>query len=163
MAEEADHCNQTFGKGVNQLFWIALISGPSISAIKGVVVMHRMMNSVIFSAFLAGAAWLGASPVAFAAVRDGTWSVLIITEKGECDRGYRYKVKVANGRISYAGDAGIDMAGTVAPDGALKVSIKAGEKGANGTGRLSSRTGAGVWRGIGTSGSCAGRWEAELE
>ena len=56
----------------------------------------------------------------------------------------------------------IDLAGTVAPDGAAKVSIKAGDKGASGTGRLSARTGAGIWRGIGTSGSCAGRWEAEL-
>jgi hypothetical protein len=125
--------------------------------------MQRMMNSVIFSAFLASAAWMSSSPAALAAVHDGIWRVLIITEKGECDRGYRYEVKVANGRISYAGDGGIDMAGTVTPDGALKVSIKAGEKGASGTGRLSSRTGAGVWRGIGTSGSCAGRWEAELE
>jgi hypothetical protein len=124
--------------------------------------MRRVVNS-IFSAMLAGAALVGPSPAAFAAVHDGTWSVLIITEKGECDRGYRYEVKVANGQISYAGNAGVDMAGTVAPDGALKVSIKLGEKGASGTGRLSMRSGAGVWRGIGASGSCAGRWEAELK
>ena len=104
MAEAADPCNQTIGRGVSPLFSIALISGHSISAIKGVVVMHRMMNSVIFSAFLAGAAWVGPSPAVFAAVRDGNWSVLIITEKGECDRGYHYEVKVANGRVSYRGD-----------------------------------------------------------
>ncbi len=46
---------------------------------------------------------------------------------------------------------------------ATKVSIKVGDKGANGTGHLSGRTGAGVWRGVGANGSCAGRWEAELE
>jgi len=124
--------------------------------------MRRVMNS-IFSAMLVGAALVGPSPAAFAAVHDGTWSVLIITEKGECDRGYRYEVKVANGQISYAGNAGVDMVGTVAPDGALKVSIKLGEKGASGIGRLSTHTGAGVWRGIGANGSCTGRWEAELE
>jgi hypothetical protein len=135
---------------------------PSIKAIQGVVDMRRVMNS-IFSAMVAGAASVGASPAAFAAVHDGTWSVLIITEKGECDRGYRYEVKVAKGQISYSGNAGIDLAGTVAPDGALKVSIKVGGNGANGIGRLSTRTGIGVWRGIGASGSCAGRWEAELE
>jgi hypothetical protein len=163
MAEAGDPCNQTIGWGVNPLFSIALVSGPSISAIKGVVVMHRMMNSVIFSAFLAGAAWVGPSPAAFAAVRDGNWSVLIITEKGECDRGYRYEVTVANGRVSYRGDSGIDLAGSVAPDGSTKVSIKVGDKGASGTGHLSGRTGAGVWRGVGANGSCAGRWEAELE
>jgi hypothetical protein len=123
--------------------------------------MHRSVKSIVLSAILAGLA-LGA-PAANAAVRDGVWSVLIITEKGECDRGYRYEVKVANGHISYNGDAAIDLAGTVAPDGATKVSIKAGEKGASGTGRLSARSGAGVWHGIGASGSCAGRWEAELK
>ena len=121
------------------------------------------MNSVILSAFPAGAALVGPSPAAYAAVRDGNWSVLIITEKGECDRGYRYEVKVANGQVSYRGDLGIDLAGSVAPDGATKVSIKLGDKGASGTGRLSGRTGSGVWRGIGANRTCAGRWEAELE
>jgi hypothetical protein len=125
--------------------------------------MRRVMNSVILSAFLAGAALVGPSPAAYAAVRDGNWSVLIITEKGECDRGYRYEVKVANGQVSYRGDLGIDLAGSVAPDGATKVSIKLGDKGASGTGRLSGRTGSGVWRGIGANRTCAGRWEAELE
>ena len=65
--------------------------------------MHRSVKSVIFSAILAGMA-LGA-PAAKAAVHEGIWSVLIVTEKGECDRGYRYEVKVANGHISYNGDA----------------------------------------------------------
>jgi len=125
--------------------------------------MRRVMNSVIFSALLAGAAVGGPPPAAFAAVRDGNWSVLIITEKGACDRDYRYEVKVANGRVSYRGDAGIDLAGSVAPDGAIKVSIKLGDKGASGTGHLSGSTGTGVWRGVGSNGSCAGRWEAQLE
>ena len=125
--------------------------------------MRRAMNSVIFSVFLAGMAVGGPEHAAFAAVRDGNWSVLIITEKGECDRGYRYEVTVSNGRVSYRGDSGIDLAGSVAPDGATKVSIKVGAKGASGTGHLSGSTGAGVWRGIGSSGSCAGRWEAQLE
>jgi len=123
--------------------------------------MHRSVKSGVFSAILAGMA-LGA-PAAKAAVHDGTWSVLIITEKGDCDRGYRYEVKVANGHISADADSAINLAGTVAPDGATKVSIKAGEKGASGTGRLSARTGSGVWHGFSATGTCAGRWEAELK
>ncbi|HEX5212141.1 MAG TPA: hypothetical protein VFW22_10460 [Pseudolabrys sp.] len=123
--------------------------------------MHRSVKSVVFSAILAGMA-LGA-PAAKAAVRDGIWSVLIITEKGECDRGYRYEVKVANGHISSNVDSAINLAGTVTPDGATKVSIKAGDKGASGTGRLSGRSGAGVWHGFSATGACAGRWEAELK
>lgn len=124
--------------------------------------MHQVVKSLIFSVSLAGLAALGFAPLARAAVHDGIWSVLIITEKGGCDRGYRYEVKVVNGRISYNGDSGINLAGTVSSDGATKVSISAGEKGATGTGHLSARSGSGVWHGLGASGSCAGRWEAEL-
>ena len=87
--------------------------------------------------------------------------MLIVTEKGTCDRGYRYNVRVANGQVSYQSAAAINLAGTVAPDGAIKVSIKVGEKGANGTGRLSDNSGTGTWHGVGSSGTCAGHWEAE--
>ena len=41
------------------------------------------------------------------------------------------------------------MAGTVSPNGAVKVSIRLGDKGADGTGHLSGNTGAGTWRGAG--------------
>ena len=39
--------------------------------------------------------------------------------------------------------------------------MELGDQGASGTGRLSASTGAGTWRGIGSSGTCSGRWEAE--
>ena len=35
---------------------------------------------------------------AHAAGYDGTWSVLIVTETGTCDRGYRYNVNVSTAR-----------------------------------------------------------------
>ncbi len=123
--------------------------------------MRRMKNSIVFAALLMGSAIAGAPPAAFAATQDGNWSVLIVTEKGDCDRGYRYDVKIANGHVSYRGDAPVNLAGTVASNGAINVSIKAGENGANGTGRLLASSGSGTWHGIGSSGTCAGRWEAE--
>lgn len=99
---------------------------------------------------------------AMAAGHDGQWSVLIITEKGQCDRGYRYSVAVANGQVRYQGDTSVDLSGTVAPNGAVKVSIKFGGQGANGTGRLSGNTGGGTWHSIGGGDQdCSGRWEAE--
>ncbi len=95
------------------------------------------------------------------AAHDGNWSVLIVTEEGGCDRGYRYNVNIVNGHVSYQGDASVDLSGTVAPSGLVKVNIKLGDKGANGTGQLSAKTGTGTWHGIGSSGTCAGHWEAE--
>ena len=41
------------------------------------------------------------------------------------------------------------MNGTVSPNGAVKVSIRLGDKGAEGIGHLSGQTGAGAWRGAG--------------
>jgi hypothetical protein len=68
---------------------------------------------------------------------------------------------VADGQVRYAGEAGANVSGTVAAGGAVKVSIRMGDKGANGTGHLSGTAGAGTWRGSGGGASCAGRWEAE--
>ena len=47
---------------------------------------------------------------------DGVWSVLIVTEAGECDRAYRYRVRIANGQVRYEGDPGtinVDVEGRV--------------------------------------------------
>ena len=103
---------------------------------------------------------VAASP-AGAAAHDGKWSVLVITEKGNCDRGYRYDVSVADGQVRYSGDGAVIFNGTVAPNGAVKVAIRFGEQGANGVGRLSGNAGAGTWHGAGKGAECSGRWEAE--
>src|ERR1051326_3815625 len=42
---------------------------------------------------------------------DGTWSVLIVTQKGTCDRAYRYPVKIDNGSVGYAGTASFNVFG----------------------------------------------------
>src|SRR5674476_1120877 len=64
------------------------------AADRELVVMQCIKNSVILAALLAGAAIAGQPHAAFAAIQDGNWSVLIVTEKGTCDRGYRYNVRV---------------------------------------------------------------------
>jgi hypothetical protein len=121
----------------------------------------RVLNLAMIAALSFGGAFAIAAPAAKAAVQDGNWSVLIVTEKGGCDKAYRYNVHVSSGLVRYQGDASVNFNGTVAPNGAVRVSIRLGEQGANGTGRLSATAGKGTWRGIGSSGACAGRWEAE--
>jgi hypothetical protein len=96
-----------------------------------------------------------------AAAHDGSWSVLIVTEKGGCDPAYRYPVSIANGQVHYQGNTSVNMSGTVSPAGAVKVNIRLGDKGATGTGKLSGSSGSGVWHGSGPDASCSGRWEAE--
>ena len=76
---------------------------------------------------------------------DGNWSVLIVTEKGTCDRAYRYPVKIENGTVGYAGTASFNVAGKVGANGAIVVTVSKGDKSATGTGRMSGTDGAGTW------------------
>ncbi len=88
---------------------------------------------------------------------DGLWSVSIVTEKGDCDRGYRYPVRISNGRLANAGEAGFTIAGKVGPNGLIRVIVSHGDTSANGVGRLAGNVGRGSWR----SASCSGSWTAE--
>jgi hypothetical protein len=88
---------------------------------------------------------------------DGLWSVSIVTEKGDCDRGYRYPIRITNGTLANAGSVNITIAGKVQPTGAITVLVSAAGKSANGTGRLSGDLGEGRWSG----GECSGSWTAE--
>ena len=127
--------------------------------------MPRNSQTTVVSALILAAYSIAATAIATssagAATHDGNWSVLVITEKGTCDKAFRYNVGVAGGQVRYQGDTAVNFNGTVAPNGAVKVNIRLGEQGANGTGRLSATSGAGTWRGVGSAGECTGRWEAE--
>jgi len=90
---------------------------------------------------------------------DGQWSVLIVTQKGTCDRAYRYPVKIDNGAVGYAGTASFNVTGKVGQNGAVTVTVSRGDKSATGTGRMSATDGSGIWQAA--SGECSGTWTAE--
>ncbi len=88
---------------------------------------------------------------------DGIWSVSIVTEKGDCDRGYRYPIRISNGVLVNGGSDPFTISGRVAPSGAITVTLSSGSKSAMGSGRLAGNTGEGLWHG----GACSGTWTAE--
>jgi len=88
---------------------------------------------------------------------DGLWSVSIVTEKGDCDRGYRYPIRILQGVLANGGSDPFTISGKVSPSGAIVVTVSAGNKSATGSGRLAGNIGAGYWQG----GSCSGTWSAE--
>jgi len=90
---------------------------------------------------------------------DGNWSVLIVTERGTCDRAYRYPVRISNGAVGYAGQASFNVGGRVGASGAVTVTVSRGNQSATGTGALSGTDGSGHWRSAG--GECSGTWTAE--
>lgn len=108
-------------------------------------------------AFIAAGATL-ASTTSFAMPRyDGTWSVLVMTQKGDCDPGYRYPVRISNGQLVNAGDSAFTITGKVGDTGAITVTVSAGGKSAIGVGHLAGNEGGGLW----TGGACSGSWTAE--
>jgi hypothetical protein len=117
---------------------------------------NRLGQGALFA--LVAASATVAATTSFAVPRyDGLWSVSIVTEKGDCDRGYRYPVRISNGSLLNAGDVPVVISGRVAPTGAITVVVSHGSASASGSGRLAGDAGAGFWSG----GSCSGSWSAE--
>ena len=100
-----------------------------------------------------------AAPAKAAAAFDGQWSVLIVTEKGDCDRGYRYPVQISKGSVGYSGQAAFSVSGRVNDSGVITVTVSRGEQSARGTGQLAGNRGSGAWKTGG--GECSGTWTAE--
>src|SRR5262245_50205244 len=76
--------------------------------------LPRSLEAVMIRTFAAlalvgsaalGSATLATVPATAATSYDGTWSVLIITNSGPCDRAYRYAVSIRNGVVNYTGGA----------------------------------------------------------
>jgi hypothetical protein len=88
---------------------------------------------------------------------DGLWSVVIVTQKGSCDRAYRYPIRISHGTVINEGSSPATITGKVASNGKVSVTVTAGNQSATGFGRLSGSAGRGSWQG----GECSGVWEAE--
>jgi hypothetical protein len=92
---------------------------------------------------------------------DGSWSILIITDQGECDRAYRYGIRIVRGQIVYDGEAGVTFTGQVERNGRVTAAVRRGQQSATASGRLANGSGNGTWKGLSNTGACSGTWEAE--
>jgi hypothetical protein len=119
---------------------------------RATVLRHKALGALFATATVLAASTSYAGPS-----YDGMWSVLVHTEKGDCDPGYRYPVRISGGHLVNAGDAVFTISGAVAPTGAITVTVAAGGKSASGTGTLNGNQGGGHWAG----GACSGSWTAE--
>jgi hypothetical protein len=119
-----------------------------------------LLGSALLAASLAPYRVASAAPAPGVAQFDGTWSVSIVTDSGSCDRGYRYALHIANGRIFYD-NPNFNVSGAVNARGQVQVMVGAGSQQAVGTGRLSRDYGTGTWVGRSPTEQCSGHWEAE--
>jgi hypothetical protein len=103
---------------------------------------------------------LGAnSPVSASPRFDGQWNLVFLTQRGDCDPSYNFTVDVVNGNISHPNI--LTFRGRVAPSGAVRASVRVGQKSASGSGKISGGTGRGVWSGSSGQSRCTGTWSAQ--
>ena len=90
----------------------------------GFVLLAAIAGSDAQAAKAAAKAAKGGSAAGF----DGLWSVLIITEQGTCDRGYRYAVRIKNGNVGHAdpSNSSFRIGGRVNAGGGIHVSVARG-------------------------------------
>ena len=93
------------------------------------------------------------------------WTVLAITNDGNCAKAYRYPVQIDKNIIRNAPGISrttFNVLGQVDPGGLVKASIQRGDYRADVVGRL-SRTGSssGTWTGTGGGHPCSGTWTAD--
>ena len=121
--------------------------------------MQKNLRNLVLGAGILGVATVlgAAAPAGSVPNYDGLWSVVIVTEKGACDRAYRYPIRIRNGALVAEGSSPATINGKVASNGQVTVTVSAGNKSATGSGRLSGAAGTGSWHG----GECSGTWEAE--
>ncbi len=93
-----------------------------------------------------------------AASFDGPWTVVIVTQSGNCDAAYSFPLQISGGRIVSTGGASIN--GRISGGGGVSVAISSGGSSGRASGRLSGYSGSGPWSGTLNGARCSGRWEA---
>ncbi len=122
-------------------------------------IIAASLTAAVLGAALWAAPWEAPAALARGAY-DGNWSVLIVTNSGTCDRGYRYALHIADGNVTY-NDPSFDVSGHVDARGRVSVRVAASGQSASGTGELSGDYGHGHWSGRSSTSQCSGHWEAE--
>jgi hypothetical protein len=90
---------------------------------------------------------------------DGSWDLLFVTQRGECDPSYSFTVNVSNGVLTHPNL--VKFRGHVARSGAVHASVTVQDKYASGSGQLSGTSGRGTWSGHSGNARCSGNWTAQ--
>ncbi|MET4346464.1 hypothetical protein [Bradyrhizobium sp. RT9a] len=72
---------------------------------------------------------------------DGSWDLVFVTQRGECDPSYNFTVNISDGIVTHPNL--VKFRGYVAKSGPVRASVTVHEKFASGTGKLTATTGGG--------------------
>lgn len=110
-------------------------------------------------AFIAIGAALAITPAAALTTFDGSWSVQVLTEQGDCDPVYRYPVAIDAGAVTYDGLVGANVDGNVNEAGEIAIRVEYQGESVDAVGQMDEAAGAGTWEL--PSRGCTGSWNAE--
>ena len=88
---------------------------------------------------------------------DGSWSVELSTEQGQCGLNYKGQLNVAGGRIAESG-LFVQTSGAVDPSGRVAIRMTRGADQLAAGGTLKGASGGGQWHS--PTQQCSGRWRA---
>jgi hypothetical protein len=126
-----------------------------------VSMISMSVRALVLAAVCVAPALVAAPRAQAATPFDGEWSVVVLTKTGICDPSYRFAGKILNGVVYYLGSVSANISGRVAPSGAVHLTVSVGPNHAVGSGKLTTTSGTGTWRGQGPNGQCSGSWNAE--
>jgi hypothetical protein len=119
-----------------------------------------MINKTALASILAFVITVPAFNIADARTAyDGSWSLSVVTQSGDCAPTYQFQLQIIDGIVSYQGPA--NVRGRVSSDGAVSVSVTTEGQHASGSGKLSRNSGRGRWTGRSSSERCFGLWTAQ--
>lgn len=90
---------------------------------------------------------------------DGSWSLSVVTQSGDCAPTYQFQIEIVDGIVTYQGAA--KVRGRVRPDGTVSVTVSTEDAQASGSGKLSRNFGRGHWSGRSSTARCSGTWTAQ--
>ena len=126
------------------------------------MLLHSIGSWRLFPALIAAvlsSVLLAAAPSA--ATFDGFWAVDVIVQKGSCQDGFSFPIRVSDGTIVYNGQVQIVVTGKIAPNGQVDAVFNRNNQALRASGRVNQDSGAGTWSA--PSRDCGGRWEARKQ
>ncbi|WP_454915858.1 hypothetical protein [Xanthobacter sediminis] len=100
-----------------------------------------------------------AAPAAAASRHDGIWSVTTFAEDGRCDKNFDFKLKVKDGKVTYAGFWPVTATGGVSRLGIVRMTLVRGTRRVIATGLVEGDAASGDW--TSPKPKCSGSWFAK--
>ena len=124
--------------------------------------MIRAGSLRLFTAMLIGGASMEASraetSIDVPQNHDGIYAVDIVTQRGDCDKNYHWKIAVSGGRVHAVGDTPMNASGQINGLGNVNLAFQRFGQVATVTGKLTQGAGSGIWRSATLQ--CGGSWHA---